>query len=141
MEHLVFVYGTLKEGFPNFHVNHGRRIGGDFVTTTPHRLLVIGEAGLPWLLPQDGHAQARPVTGQLYAVDDAGLARMDVLEQIDEAGWYLRRRIAVQPAEGGAALEAWVYFGDPARVALEPLRHGPLAVYTPEHARCYREGH
>ena len=28
----VFVYGTLKQGFANFHVNGGQRVPGRFVT-------------------------------------------------------------------------------------------------------------
>lgn len=138
MNHLVFVYGTLKQGFPNFHVNVGRRVGGDFLTVLPHRLLVIGTDGLPWLLASDGSGER--VLGQVYEVDDAGLARMDRLEQIDEAGWYRRERIRVVPREGGAELQPWVYFGDDARVAREPLRFGPLAEYTLELSKTYREG-
>jgi len=26
----VFVCGTLKDGFPNFHVNRGRRVPGEY---------------------------------------------------------------------------------------------------------------
>ncbi|MFD2451175.1 gamma-glutamylcyclotransferase [Ideonella paludis] len=29
---LIFVYGTLKEGFPNAHLNQGRRVLGHFRT-------------------------------------------------------------------------------------------------------------
>ncbi len=137
-EHLVFVYGTLKQGFPNFHVNHGRRVPGDFVTEQPHPFYVIGDLGLPWLVQRPG--EGLQVTGEVYAVDDAGLARMDRLEQIDEPGWYERRRIAVRPAGGGAPIEPWVYFGVAERLAREPLRAGPLAVYTTELAKTYRDG-
>ena len=40
--HLLFVYGSLKEGFPNFHVNRGRRRPGSFVTAQPHELWLLG---------------------------------------------------------------------------------------------------
>ena len=138
MQHRVFVYGTLKQGFPNFHINEGRRVGGDFVTVERFPLWVLVEGGLPWLVPAPG--QGEHVTGQVYEVDDAGLARMDVLEQIDEPGWYLRQRIRVAPAAGGEQIEPWVYFGDPQRAATAPKLFGPLAEYTAEHARTYRDG-
>ncbi len=138
MEHLVFVYGTLKQGYPNFHVNEGRRVGGDFVTVERFPLLVLVDDGLPWLMPTPGRGEL--VTGQVYAVDDAGLARMDVLEQIDEPGWYQRQRIRVAPAGGGEVIEPWVYFGDAERGAMARVRFGPLAEYTLEHAKTYGEG-
>jgi len=136
MQHRVFVYGTLKQGYPNFHINEGRRVGGDFVTVERFALWVLVEGGLPWLMPEPGEGEH--VTGQVYEVDDASLARMDVLEQIDEPGWYLRQRIRVVPAGGGEVIEPWVYFGDSQRGAAAPKRFGPLAEYTPEHAKTYR---
>ncbi len=140
MEHLVFVYGTLKQGYPNFHINHGRRLAGEFITVERHALLVLGPDWLPWLLPTAG--QGERVTGEVYAVDDAGLARMDRLEQIDEPGWYLRRRIAVVPKlePGAAPIEPWVYFGHDDRPITDTVHLGPLAEYTLEHAKTYREG-
>ena len=38
----LFVYGSLKEGFPNFHVNQGRRVPGEFRTVRPHPLYLVG---------------------------------------------------------------------------------------------------
>jgi gamma-glutamylcyclotransferase (GGCT)/AIG2-like uncharacterized protein YtfP len=38
MQHTIFVFGTLKQGFRNFHVNRDRRLGGDVVTVQPHPL-------------------------------------------------------------------------------------------------------
>jgi gamma-glutamylaminecyclotransferase len=132
-EHQVFVYGTLKQGFRNFHINHGQRVPGEFVTVQPHALLIVGEYWLPWLLQES--AEGHPVIGQLYTVDDAGLAAMDRLEQIDEAGWYERRRIAVRPRGDAqaAVLQAWVYFGSREGLAAGGQRGGPIAEYTLAH--------
>jgi gamma-glutamylaminecyclotransferase len=140
MTHQVFVYGTLKEGFRNFHINKGSRLPGEFVTVQRHALMIVGDHWLPWLLPE---AQPQPqglenhhVIGQVYSVDDAGLAEMDRLEQIDEPGWYLRRRIAVQPLarpDGSAVLHPWVYFGSPEGLAVQGRRLGPLAAFTLAH--------
>jgi gamma-glutamylaminecyclotransferase len=135
-EHAVFVYGTLKQGFRNFHINRGVRLPGEFVTVQPHVLLIVGEFWLPWLLQtQDETQQGQPVVGQVYTVDDAGLAEMDKLEQIDEAGWYQRQRIAVRARHGAQAeaLQPWVYFGSREGLAAGGQRLGPVAEFTLAH--------
>lgn len=134
--HRVFVYGTLKEGFRNFHVNRGRRLGGDYVTEQAFPLYVIGPFGLPWLVHEPGRGHR--VTGQLFEVDDATLAAMDVLERVTDADWYRRRALRVQPFDGGEALDALAYFGSAARLAREVVHHGPLATYEPAHQALYR---
>jgi gamma-glutamylaminecyclotransferase len=133
----VFVYGTLKEGFRNFHVNRGRRVPGTFVTVEPLALYVIGEFGLPWLVA--GRDEGHPVRGQLFEVDPATLAAMDRLERIDDDGWYRRVPLRVRPAAGGEAIEALVYLGSPQRLAHEVIHHGPLPEYLPEHQALYRK--
>lgn len=135
--HRVFVYGTLKQGFRNFHVNRGTRVGGDFVTVQAFPLYVLGPFGLPWLVHEPGRGE--PVLGQVFEVDDAGLAQMDWLERVDEADWYTRRPLEVRPVEGGPSLAAVAYFGSAARLASETVHHGPLAEYTEEHQALYRK--
>ena len=131
MQHLIFVFGTLKQGFRNFHINRGRRLGGDVVTVQPHPLYVIGPLCLPWLLDRPG--QGQPVVGQLFEVDEATLAAMDQLERVDDPQWYVRRRIAVLPHPGGGEpLQAWVYFGGEPGFAGAVQHVGPVAEYTLE---------
>jgi gamma-glutamylaminecyclotransferase len=135
-EHAVFVYGTLKQGFRNFHINHGLRVPGEFVTVQPHALCIVGEFWLPWLLQHEPEAGVgHPVVGQIYTVDDAGLAAMDALEQIDEVGWYERRRIAVRARHDpqGEVLQPWVYFGSREGWANGGQRLGPIAEFTLAH--------
>ena len=132
----VFVYGTLKEGFRNFHVNRGTRLPGEFVTVQAFPLYVIGEFGLPWLVHEPGNGQR--VRGQVFEVDDAALAAMDVLERIDDAAWYARHPLAVQPLPDGTPIQALAYFGNAARLALDTRHHGPLDEYTAAHQALYR---
>ncbi len=133
--HRVFVFGSLKQGFCNFHVNRGQRVGGDFVTVERYPLYILGDENLPWLVPAagDGHH----VVGQVFEVDDATLANMDRLERIDEPLWYHRVAITVQPRDGGAASTAWVYFGNHERLQLETVHAGPVPEYTPELAAAH----
>lgn len=134
MLHRVFVFGTLKQGFRNFHINRGMRVGGDVVTLQPHPLHIVGHRRLPWLLNRPG--EGLPVIGQLFEVDEATLAAMDQLERVDDPLWYQRQRIAVRPhpgvsgASGDAAIDAWVYFGSEAGFAGQTVHAGPLAEYT-----------
>lgn len=129
--HRIFVFGTLKQGFRNFHVNRGSRVGGDVITVQPHPLHIMGPHRLPWLLNRPG--EGLPVIGQLFEVDDTTLAAMDVLERVDDPLWYQRQRIAVRPhpgAPGDAVIDAWVYFGSEAGLAGQTVHAGPLAEYT-----------
>jgi gamma-glutamylaminecyclotransferase len=126
--HLIFVYGTLQRGHRNAHINQGRTLPGRYRTEQAWPLLVVGPAFLPWLTETPG--QGLQVTGELVEVDDAALARMDELEQLDRSDWYRRAPIVVRPEAGGEPVEAQAYFGSPRRVAMETVHAGPLAAYT-----------
>ncbi len=133
----LFVYGSLKEGFPNFHVNRGRRVGTCFVTCEPMPFYLV-DGGLPCLLNQPG--QGLPVRGQVFEVDAAALAAMDRLERLGEPGGYTRERIAVREWDDthAAPFQAWVYCQSPALLQRPGPHLGPLSEYTHEHARALR---
>ncbi len=78
---LVFVYGTLKQGFPNHATNRGRRVAGTATTVDPWPLYLVSERSVPWLIDRKGGGVR--VTGELYEVDDDALVAMDRLERID----------------------------------------------------------
>jgi gamma-glutamylaminecyclotransferase len=129
----VFVYGTLKEGFANFGINAGQRVPGVFQTVQQYPLFIIGQYFLPWLVNQPGSGEH--VLGQVFKINEQVLKDMDVLEQIDEAGWYSRGGIQVQqvgaPVLG--SLQAFVYFGATERVSHEYMHAGPLTEFTAAH--------
>ena len=126
----VFVYGTLKQGFRNFHVNRGTRLPGAFVTVEAFPLYVIGPFALPWLVHEPGRGER--IKGQLFEVDDQGLVAMDVLERVADAHWYTRRELAVRPAARRAGLlrqhRAAAHRGDPPRTDRRVHRGPPGAV-------------
>lgn len=134
---LLFVYGSLKEGFPNFHVNKGRRRPGGFRTAGPHPFFLFN-GQLPCLLPATG--AGLPVRGQVFEVTPDELAAMDRLERVGEPGGYRREAIEVVAVDaGGSALlpafEAFVYLQDPALMAQPGPHTGPIAEYTLEDAQ------
>jgi [ribosomal protein S5]-alanine N-acetyltransferase len=133
----IFTYGTLKQGFRNFHANRGQRVPGEFITLQAYPLYVIGEFGLPWLVHEPG--QGLRVKGQLFEVDDAALAQMDMLERIGDEGWYTRRAVDVQDAASGEVSVALAYFGSAARLHSDSVHHGPLDEYTEAHQALYRK--
>lgn len=134
---LVFVYGTLKKGFPN----HDRymsqmRLVGTFRTRERYRLVLNGDRYSPCMIA--GAGQGRHVEGEVYEVDRSGLAWMDRLERVDHSDGYQRHRIRVDPVDGSPSetCEAQVYLKAPDGV--DDPRSETLTAYTPDHAGRYR---
>ena len=77
----VFVYGTLKRGFPNHPllVACASPFVGAASTAAPASL-VIGPYSVPFLLPTPSSSSGRVVSGELYAPSPAALAELDALE-------------------------------------------------------------
>lgn len=138
MTHLLFVYGTLKEGFPNFAVNAGVRVGRNVHTRERLPLYLVGERRVPWLLQQPG--VGFQVIGQVFAVDRKALEAMDRLEGTGEANGY--RRATIELVGAGAdettAQSVYCYLKLPSQLEESMERLGPLEEYTLEHAALYR---
>lgn len=89
---LIFTYGTLKRGFPNHNLLVEMFSTGDAefigVYTTADKLpLVCGPYKVPFLLNFPGSGYQ--VVGELYAVSDKALVRIDELEGVS-TGHYER---------------------------------------------------
>lgn len=133
---LVFVFGTLKEGFPNHATNTGRRLPGDFTTQEAYPFYLVGERCSPWMLDSPG--QGYPVTGQVFEVDEATLAAMDRLERISEPDGYQRKRIEVVETLSTCCHSVFVYLKPVAEFDPAIARVGPLSEYRLDHAALYR---
>jgi gamma-glutamylaminecyclotransferase len=138
MSHLVFVFGTLKEGFPNFGTNMGVRIPGEFITMREFPLYLVGERFSPWLIASPG--AGHQVVGQVFEVGHAALTLMDKLERIDEADGYRRQFIDIAPraSKPAAPFSVFAYLKAPEHLTMSEVRLGPLVEYTIEHAALYR---
>ncbi len=138
MMSLIFVYGTLKEGFANFGINGGKRVPGEYETALRFPLYVIGQHYVPWLVEEPG--VGHHVSGQVYEVGRNELSRMDELERISEPGWYSRAPILVlrRDAASREELETQVYFGSRSRLESDVVHVGPLEEFTLEHDEMYR---
>ena len=130
---LLFVYGSLKEGFPNAHINTGRRVPGSFRTRQPLPFYLVGAGHLPCLVLQPG--SGLQVLGELFEVTAQDLEAMDRLERVGEPQGYVRARTEVEHTGDGRVFEAFIYAQQASKLDPTNTLIGPLAEYTLEHAR------
>ncbi|KAF8759369.1 hypothetical protein HU200_010411 [Digitaria exilis] len=136
----VFVYGTLKRGFPNHPLLAA--CGSPFVgaaSTASPASLVIGPYSVPFLLPTppSSPSAGRVVSGEIYAPSPAALAELDGTH----IGVYERRPITVVADGSGELVEAEAYFAHPSYAEALWRRCGgeaaEIEVYTADHAARY----
>ena len=88
MSALVFVYGTLKRGGKNHEWIENQRFVATARTLPFYRMFDLG--GYPGMVRS---ADGLAIQGEIWQVDGPGLARLDLLEDI-EGGEY--ERVAVE---------------------------------------------
>lgn len=103
----VFVFGTLKEGFPNYKINNGSRLEGSYLTKNKYPLYLIGKRFSPWLILEKG--KGHHIRGQVFTVNDKTLADMDKLERINELDGYRRVEMTVISEESGEERVVFAY--------------------------------
>ena len=126
MVHKVFIYGTLKRGFPNHEASLGEaRFLGRVRTREAYPLIVGGRWFSPYLIDEPGQGQR--VFGELFAVDSAGLALLDRMEGVGRAEGYRRISVAVARPDDKGSLDAWTFVKD--RAAIAEIHSEPVAEY------------
>jgi len=134
--HRVFVFGTLKEGFPNFHKNQGARVGGEFHTAERYPLYLVGERYSPWLVlsPGIGHQ----ISGQVFEASDSALAEMDLLERVHAPDGYRRETIEVV-CQQSAQVSAVMVYGKPVQMlSVAEIKETLAGEYSLAHAALYQ---
>jgi gamma-glutamylcyclotransferase (GGCT)/AIG2-like uncharacterized protein YtfP len=101
---LIFVYGTLKRGGRNHHYLAGQQFLGEACTAPGYTLFSLGD--YPGMVRSAD--AANHVTGEVWAVDAAGLARLDELEGVDEQ-LYARELIALAAPFADQTAETYLY--------------------------------
>lgn len=100
----LFVYGTLKRGCSN----HAQMVGQKFVaearTVPGYRLFDVG--GYPGLVPWPDDREG--VTGEIWLVDEPGLARLDRFEGVGE-GLYRREAMDLAAPHDLEVVDGYVY--------------------------------
>jgi gamma-glutamylcyclotransferase (GGCT)/AIG2-like uncharacterized protein YtfP len=104
----IFVYGTLKRCRENHHWLAGQRFIKEARTQPVYRLFDLG--GYPGMIRTDEDGVA--VEGEIWEVDDEGLARLDVLEDV-EGGEYERVLVELEEDRVEGYLYLWDVSGKP----------------------------
>ena len=122
----VFVYGTLKRGFPNHHAiaEHVSYLGR-FRTIEAYPLVVGGRWFSPNLINEPG--QGHRVFGEVFETDTQGLELLDRLEGTDHPRGYRRISVIVEELHFNACVDAWAYFKD--RKDLDAICSEPMDEY------------
>jgi gamma-glutamylcyclotransferase (GGCT)/AIG2-like uncharacterized protein YtfP len=125
----LFIYGTLMPGLRLEGEMHGARLMGP--AQVPGRLFDLGR--YPGLLPGDDH-----VTGEVYEVDDAHLARLDGVEGVVHgdrlASPYWREEVTVVGGPlHGQRVQTYVYIRPVD--GCTPIPHGDYRRYIREIGR------
>lgn len=123
MTHALFIYGTLMPGLRLEAEMHGARFVG--AAQVPGRLVDVGR--YPGLVHGEGQ-----VTGEVYEVDDAQLARLDAVEDMvpgdRAASQYWREVVTVVSGPlQGQQVQTYVYNRPVNDCA--PITHGDYRRY------------
>lgn len=124
--HRVFVYGTIKRGFPNDITGKiDFRFLGNFRTVEAFPLVVGGKWFSPYLIDEPGIG--RRVSGEVLEVDDEGLRQLDRMEGTHVANGYRRISAKIENNDGKPPFDAWTYVKG--RDAIEGIHSEPMAEY------------
>ena len=129
MKHAIFIYGTLLPGLRLAAEMHGARFMG--AAQIQGRLIDVGH--YPGLIQGDGQ-----VTGEVYEVDDAHLARLDEVEGVvpgDRAeSHYWREEVTVLSGPLQGQLVQTYLYNHPVD-GCTPISHGDYRRYIREVGR------
>ena len=100
---LVFVYGTLKRGGENHGWIAQQQFVAEAITAPLYRLYDLG--GYPGMVRS---AEGLSIQGEVWSVDEAGLAKLDVLEDT-EGGEYERVMVQLEGDYSTQLVEGYIY--------------------------------
>ncbi|MDM9644843.1 gamma-glutamylcyclotransferase family protein [Rhizobium sp. S163] len=121
----VFIYGTLKRGFPLFEKGlHGARYLGDVETIELYPMYIAGSFYGPMMLDRPG--EGLQVRGELFEVEEGRLQTLDELEAVGQEGSF-RSTVDVAPVGGGVPTTAIGFMKS--EKWLDPLHSGHLSDY------------
>jgi gamma-glutamylaminecyclotransferase len=104
MNHQVFVYGTIKQGYQNHHVI----IDSEFIASgRTIEKYAMYQKDYPFVVKKEAVSF---IYGEVYSVDDTILALLDHLER--HPGWYCREKVDVVLDDDARIIPVWLYFND-----------------------------
>ena len=127
--HQVFVYGTLKCGFPiDITILGEVFFKGYYRAVEAYPLVIGGRWFSPYLIAEPG--QGLRVRGEVYEVDETCLAMLDCLEGTQVINGYHRIRLKVteENVVGYRSLKAWTYVKE--RKSIKGIHSEPMVEYS-----------
>lgn len=103
MRTLVFVYGTLKRGGSNHAWIEQQQFVAEARTAPVYRMYDLG--GYPGMVRDENGLS---IQGEIWSVDEAGLIKLDVLEDTD-GGEYERVTMQLEGEWATKRVEGYVY--------------------------------
>lgn len=126
----LFVYGTLKRGFPNhLPLMYGVEYLGEGLSSNRYPLLIAGEWNSPVLIEEPGNGYQ--VQGEIYRVTEERLMEIDEFEGTHHPHGYYRKTIPVIP-EFGLDKHSNMFFADTYFKKPPEIMHvsaGPLRLF------------
>ena len=101
----LFVYGTLKRGFPNHHYLQNSIFLGE--AETLEKFIMYIKDNIPFVsesIPKS------TIKGELYLITEDVLLLIDRLEE--NGFWYNRKLVMVKLTNKEKLMEAWLYFNE-----------------------------
>ncbi|GHC17212.1 gamma-glutamylcyclotransferase family protein [Aidingimonas halophila] len=125
MTYLMFIYGTLKRGFPNHSPYMNRAEFVDVAKTcNAFPLKLHGGRYTPVMI--DNRGKGHRVHGELFRVDTATLRELDRFEGVHETDGYRRQRLTVTDGRGNIRT-VWGYLKSP--VAVSDVKSRAMSIY------------
>lgn len=101
MSELVFVYGSLKDGYPNHgYLERQERLGK--AKTLEKRFKMVSFDHFPGVSEMGRYK----IRGELYSVSNEAMRSLDRLES---NGYFYKREPVPVKTEDGQVVEAWMY--------------------------------
>lgn len=104
MNQLLFVYGTLKQGFDNHNLMKGSYFIGTGRTAEKYAMY---KHVVPYVLKGQ---PITPIHGEVYSVHQSLLETLDIFE--GNPVWNCREQVDVILDADGSTVSAWMYFND-----------------------------
>ena len=106
--HNIFIYGTLKHGYPNHNQYlKNQTYLGRYRTVDCYPLVIANKWFAPVLIDEPG--VGKHIVGELYQVANDKLKELDRLEHTDHVKGYVRIEINIQNIESGELTKSFAY--------------------------------
>lgn len=133
----IFVFGTLKKGFPNFYLNNGIKQAGQYITEQNYLFYLIGDRHTPCVYFDKNRGV--PIQGELYHVNKKQLAVLDELERIHKPDGYVRTLVNIKNQQlSKQTIDAFIYLKMADQINQNEIKLGPIDCYTTEYTKLYR---